>query len=221
MGKKARLKAERAMEASPLAAQDGGAQPQGSSSMGVKLVVAFVGAGLLVMFLWSFAYRVNHPSLVQAPRERPAQGADDEHDHENDGPMKMITGLMQRLQENPNDVETLSLVGEQFMRMQQWDRASQLLERALAVAPSNVEVLNLLGICDFNRDKYREAADKFEVILELAPDNMMARFNLGILYGHFLKDKAKAMEFLKSVADSEAVDEETRKQAREEMESLK
>lgn len=193
------------------------------ASSGVKLVVGFVAAGLVAMFLWSFAYRVDNPSLVQAPRQARSAQADD-HDHEqqqgDEAGMKMIATLMQRLQENPEDVDTLAILGEQFMRMGQWDRATQLLERALAVAPANVEVLSMLGICDFNREKYRESAAKFETILELAPQNVMARYNLGVLYGHFLDDKAKAREFFQAVVDAPDVDEQTRQQARDEVKGL-
>jgi len=219
MGKKSRLKAERSAQATQDAPLDEAVRAPVSGS--VKLVVAFVAAGLVIMFLWSFAYRVQHPSLVQAPRQSSAQSAQgDEHDHDSEDQMKMITGLMQRLKEKPNDVATLSLLGEQFMRMQQWERAGQLLGRALAVEPANTEMLNLLGICDFNLDKFRDAADKFEMIVELKPEDMMARYNLGIIYGHFLNDKAKGRAHLQSVIDSEAVNEETRTQAREELKAL-
>ena len=221
MASKARTKAQR--DGKPQARPQAVAPTGGGVSGGVKLVVGFVAAGLVAMFLWAFAYRVDHPSLVQAPRQPRAAQADD-HDHEQQGDeagMKMIATLMQRLQENPNDVDTLAILGEQFMRMQQWERATQLLERALAAAPGNVEVLSMLGICDFNREKYRESADKFEIILDLAPQNMMARYNLGILYGHFLNDAAKAREFLQAVADAPDVDEQTRQQARDEIANLK
>lgn len=220
MASKARTKTPR--DGKPQASPQAAAPAGGGTTGGVKLVVGFVAAGLVAMFLWSFAYRVDNPSLVQAPRQPQAQA--DDHDHEQQGDeagMKMIATLMQRLQENPNDVDTLAILGEQFMRMQQWERASQLLERALAAAPGNIDVLSMLGICDFNREKYRESADKFETILELAPQNMMARYNLGILYGHFLKDAAKAREFLQAVADAPDVDEQTRQQARDEIANLK
>jgi len=221
MASKARTKTQRSDKAP---ARQQAPAAGGGTPGGMKLVVGFVAAGLVVMFLWSFAYRVDHPSLVQAPRQSRAAQADD-HDHEqqqgDEAGMKMIATLMQRLQENPNDVDTLAILGEQFMRMQQWERANQLLERALAVAPTSIEVLNLLGICDFNREKYRESAAKFETILDLAPQNMTARYNLGILYGHFLNDAAKAREFLQAVVDAPDVDEQTRQQARDEIANLK
>lgn len=219
MGKKSRLKAER--DAQAAASDSGQAAPALPPVSGpVRLVVGFVLVGLVVMFLWSFAYRVKHPSLTEAPRRSQAQAQADDHDHGEESPMAMITALMQRLKEKPDDVETLSILGEQFMRMEQWDRASQLLGRALTVEPTNVGVLNLLGIVDFNQEHYQAAAEKFEMISELEPQNMMARYNLGVLYGHFLGDKKKAAGHMRAVAESPDVDEETRAQAREELKTL-
>ncbi len=221
MGKKSRLKAERGADAAKSAAPAASPSAPAAPVTGpVKFVVAFVAAGLVAMFLWTFAYRVQHPSLVEAPRHRqaPPQAAAD--DHGDESPMKMITSLMQQLKERPDDVQVLSTLGEQFMHMQQWDRATQLLERAMAVEPTNTQVLNLLGIVDFNREKYQDSAEKFAMIAELEPGNMMARYNLGVLYGHFLGDKQKAAEYMRAVAESPDVDEETRGQAREELKAF-
>lgn len=224
MGKKARLKAERKAAGADAPETPQGTAPETSAPSGpVKLVVGFVCVGLLAMFLWSFAYRVDNPSLTETPRQRAAQSGDD-HDHEGEGEggdsMRMITSLMAKLQENPNDVHTLHVLGEQFMRMQQWERAGQLLDRAMSVEPTNTDVLSLSGIVDFNLSKFQSAAEKFEMILELEPDNLMAKYNLGILYGHFLEDKEKAREYLSAVAESSRVDEETRSQAAEELKNL-
>lgn len=229
MGKQSRIKTERkAQEAAGVET----AQAQGQAmeaSGGTKFVVGAVLVGLLAMFLWTFAYRVDNPSLTQTPRQKVQHSTEDGHDHteeelaamNGEGGMKMITALMQKLQENPNDVPTLITLGEQFMRMQQWERASQLLDRAMAAAPGNHQVLNMKGIVDFNMQKYREAADKFEMILELDPDTVLAHYNLGILYGHFLEDKDKARANFEKVLASDKIDAETRKQAEEELKNLK
>lgn len=224
MGKKSRLKAERGAQAAASGAEAAAPSlpPLSAVTGPVRLVVGFVALGLVTMFLWSFAYRIQHPSLTQVSRHRqaPPQDQAEMPGQGEESPMAMITALMQRLKDNPDDVDTLSILGEQFMRMEQWDRAAQLLNRALTVEPTNVGVLNLLGILDFNQEKYKESAEKFEMIAELDPANMMARYNLGVLYGHFLDDKAKAAGHMRAVAESPDVDEETRAQAREELKSL-
>lgn len=206
-------------------AQDDGIRVSG----GKVAILMALALGLCIMAFWVLSFRVDQPSMTMQPRGAQQHTADDGHDHSEDDPavmreqgnMKMISELMQKLQEDPENVHVLHTLGEQFMRMQQWERASQLLNRALVVEPQNTSVLNLLGICDFNREKFKEAASKFELIIELEPKNMMARYNLGILYGHFLNDKEKARGYMKAVAESEDVPPDTRKQAREELKGLK
>lgn len=186
-------------------------------SAGARLTTLFVGAGLVAMLAWSVVWRAENPSLVvkQHSREnRQAQGMADNQS------MGMITALMQKLQDDPNDVHTLHTLAEQFMRMQAWDRAEALLSRALVVEPANVSVLNLMGIVEFNLQRYGDAAEKFELLLAKEPDNLMARYNLGVLYGHFLDDKAKGREHFQAVVDAEGADENIRREAAEAMKEL-
>ena len=117
-------------------------------------------------------------------------------------------------------MHTLHTLAEQFMRMQAWDRAEALLSRAIVADPTNGSVLNLMGIVEFNLKRYRDAADKFELLLEQEPDDLMARYNLGVLYGHFLEDKGKAVEYFQSVVDAEKAPEDMRKEAAEAIKAL-
>ncbi|WP_461210756.1 tetratricopeptide repeat protein [Desulfocurvus sp. DL9XJH121] len=186
-------------------------------STGAKAVALAVAAGLAAMLVWSVAWRAGNPSLVVQPRQHSAPPAQ----AEGDGPsMGMVTALMQKLAENPKDVHVLHTLAEQFMRMQAWDKAESLLARALVVEPGNASVLNLMGICEFNLKRYRDAADKFELLLGLEPDNLMARFNLGVLYGHYLDDKAKGRGHFQAVVDAPGVDEDLRREAGEALKSL-
>ncbi|BBD08366.1 tetratricopeptide repeat protein [Desulfovibrio ferrophilus] len=214
MGRKQKIKAERKAQQQAEVASE---PRMPSLSGGAKLVLFIAVVGLAATLIWSVGYRADHPSMTMKPRQKQAA------DHSNESPMGdmgMITELMKKLEENPKDVHTLHTLGEQFMRMQAWDRAEALLARALVVEPSNVQVLNLLGITEFNLKRFEDAAGKFEMILELEPDNVMSKYNLGILYGHFLDNKTKAAGYLQSVIDSAGVDEQTRKQAQEAIKEL-
>ena len=178
-----------------------------------KVVALIVAAGLLAMLAWTVVWRAEHPSLVEKPRQSRAQASSQGMPGDPQQNMGMITALMEKLKENPDDVHTLHTLAEQFMRMQAWDRAEALLERAVVADPTNGSVLNLMGIVEFNLKRYRDAADKFELLLEQAPDDLMARYNLGVLYGHFLEDKDKAVEYFQSVVDAENAPEDMRKEA--------
>jgi len=174
-----------------------------------KVVALIVAAGLLAMLAWTVVWRAEHPSLVEKPRQSRAQASQGMAGDPQQN-MGMITALMEKLKENPDDVHTLHTLAEQFMRMQAWDRAEALLERAIVA----------MGIVEFNLKRYRDAADKFELLLEQAPDDLMARYNLGVLYGHFLEDKDKAVEYFQSVVDAENAPEDMRKEAAEAIKAL-
>lgn len=214
MGRKQTLKAERKAQQQDDVAQD---SRMPALSGGAKLVLLIAVAGLAAMLVWSVGYRADHPSLSVKPR---ATQAEDHGDENPMGNMGMITELMKKLEENPKDVHTLHTLGEQFMRMQAWDRAEALLSRALVVEPGNLQVLNLLGITEFNLKRFEDAAGKFELILELEPENVMAKYNLGILHGHFLNDKAKGAGYLQAVIDSPAADDRTREEAKTALKEL-
>ncbi|MBU1001236.1 MAG: tetratricopeptide repeat protein [Proteobacteria bacterium] len=214
MGRKQKLKAERKAQQ-----QTDGVKKTRMPALsgGAKLVLLIAVAGLAATLIWSVGYRAEHPSMTVKPR---ATQADDHGDENPMANMGMITELMKKLEDNPKDVHTLHTLGEQFMRMQAWDRAEALLSRALVVEPGNLQVLNLLGITEFNLKRFEDAAGKFEMILELEPGNVMASYNLGIIYGHFLDDKVKAAEYLQSILDTPGVDDDTREQAEEALKEL-
>lgn len=216
MGRKQKLRDER-KEARK--ADGGTASAMPALSGGAKLVLGIAALGLAAIVFWSGSYRADNPSMTIKPRQS-AEHGDEGGAAGGMGNMGMITELMKKLEENPKDVHTLHTLGEQFMRMQAWDRAEALLSRALVVEPGNVQVLNLIGITEFNLQRFEDAAGKFEMIVELEPDNVMARYNLGILYGHFLDDKPRAVGYLKEVVDAPGVDERTREQAAEALKEL-
>jgi len=220
MGKSKKLRAERKEQEEAVRAAEP-AMP--AVKGGAKLVLAVVVLGLAAIIVWTVIYRADHPSMTIKQERQAAEHGDEGGGTQamgGMGGMNMISELMKKLEQNPKDVHILHTLGEQFMRMQAWDRAEALLNRALVVEPSNVDVLNLIGITEFNLKRFEDSAGKFEMILELEPDNVMARYNLGVLYGHFLDDKARAATYLQEVIDAPGVDDQTRDQARETLKEL-
>jgi len=175
-----------------------------------KTVLVLMVLGMAVIFVASFVYRAEKPSLTIQNAPRGGMAGD---------PMSGIMELMARMRENPNDVRVLVTLAEQFMRIQSWDKALALLNRALVVEPSNIGIIQRLGMCLINMGKYAEAAGHYEMILGLEEKNAQAHYNLGILYKRFLKDKDKAKEHFQAVLDLEDVPPNLREMAQAEIEA--
>ena len=180
----------------------------GHGMFGRKTVLILMIVGLGAIFVSSFVYRADKPSLTIQNAPRGGMSGD---------PMSGIMELMARMQENPNDVGVLVTLGEQFMRIQSWDKALALFQRALVVEPSNIGILQRLGMCLINLGKYAEAAGYYEMILGLEGENAQAHYNLGILYKRFLKDENKAHEHFQAVLDQKDVPPDLRKMAQDEI----
>lgn len=175
-----------------------------------KLFLAIVGVALLVMLGGSFLYRLSNPGLVVEGRQQAPQATSGPT--ENDG----VGMMMQRLQQNPADLEALLFLGEHFLGHDDWERAEAFLQRAVVAAPSEPRPLYLLGISQYHRKEYAKAAESFERMLTLN-DEPAARYNLGLLYRHYLGDASKAIVHLKAVVDAKDAPEELKKLAAEEL----
>ncbi|AAS95525.1 tetratricopeptide repeat protein [Nitratidesulfovibrio vulgaris] len=175
-----------------------------------KAILAVMGLSLLVMLGGSFLYRLNHPGLVVEGRQQPPAATQGPSEAEVLGPM------MQRLQQNPNDLEALVFLGEHFLGHEDWARAEAFLQRAVIAAPTEGRPLYLLGIAQYHREQFAPAAETFERLLAIN-DEPAARYNLGLLYLHYLNDKPKALQHLKAVVAAKDAPEELRKRAGEEL----
>ena len=148
---------------------------------GRRLVAAVLGLGLALIFVGSFVYRLQNPSLTVQGQSPTCIAA-----------MSKITELMARLESEPNHLPTLMTLGDQFMRITSWSDAVVFWKRALAVDPLQEQALNGLGVAYYNLDQFSESAEQFERIVEMRPDSYRAHFNLGMLYKHYLGDPQQA-----------------------------
>lgn len=186
-----------------------------------KMVLAFIGFLLVTMFVGSFFYRMERPSLEvrQQPQKggMPQQGMPPGMDKAMDGPMKEVMGLMQKLQENPNDPGLQLAMAERFMAMGSFDRAKVFLDKLVKVRPEDPDVQNALGVTLYNLKDVDGAKAAFEGILTRDSEDYRARFNLGLLYKYALGQPEKGNEALKAVIDSAKTDPETRATAEKEL----
>lgn len=178
----------------------------GPHDQGRRLVVAFLGLGLIFLFIGSVVYRLQNPGLTM--ESRPAESS---------MAMNEITDLMARLDNEPNHLPTLMALGDQFMRMGSWERAAVFWRRSLAQEPTLDRAMNGLGVAYYNMDQFADAAEQFARIVEIQPENFRAHFNLGMLYKHYLGEPDQARMHFERVLELEPDDLELRERIRAEL----
>ena len=165
-----------------------------------------MGISLITILVGSFVYRLENQvlllkvaALLHLLRQGPAG-------------MNNVGMMMQRLESAPNDLEALLFLGEHFLGIESWQQAAVFLQRAVIAGPSETRPLYLLGISQYHAEQYQEAAASFERLLTMN-DDPAARYNLGLLYMHYLNDRAKAKEHLNAVISSPSATEDLRAMA--------
>ncbi len=183
-------------------------------SFGTKLVLALMLLGLLLMLGYTLAYRLEDPGLTRMSRQQTQEQAQGQE------MMDMLSGLMQRLEEDPEDIENLQRLGLVFMRMEAWDRAVQFWKRVLSLEPENIEARQQLANCYYRMEEYAQAAFELNKVLEIDPDEPFANFNLGLLYAYYLESPEQARSYFRTVLESPAADQQLKDQARQELDDL-
>jgi tetratricopeptide (TPR) repeat protein len=183
-----------------------------------RMVLAFIGFSLVIIFAASFVYRLERPTL-EVQQKKSQGGMPPGMGEAMNGPMREVMELMQKLQENPDDPGLQLAMAERFMAMGSFDRAKTFLDKVEKVRPNDPDVLNALGVVRYNLNDLDGAKAAFEAILAKDAEDFRARFNLGLLYKYAYKDEAKAKEALSAVIASPKTDPETRKTAQQELET--
>jgi len=193
---------------------------------GRKAVILAVFLVLAAMFATSFVYRMNNPNLFvksRAPQSftdageggsgsgAPAMGEG------MTGAMSRVKEYLERVKQNPEDVEALVGLGNSFLMMRAWDRALEPLEKARKLSPDDATVLKAVGIAYFNKEEYTKASEAYEAILKIDPADTLALFNLGVIYKHYFKKPDVAQTYFEKVLSLEKQDAEMLKLARQEL----
>jgi len=200
--------------------------------LGQRGVLGVMILFLLGIFVISFVYRLDHPSLVQRvgmpdsahgdaagegqtpagmPGQMPGQGQMDP------AVSARLAELMKKMGENPDDPATLLEIAHSFMQAGVYDKAEMFLNRAAVADPSNPEVLGLLGLALFHQEKFPQAAGYYEQVVALEPHNGEALYNLGILYKHYLEQPDKAQKNFEAILALPGLDKELEAMAKQEL----
>lgn len=156
-----------------------------------RLILLFMGAGLLLMLCASLAQRITNPHLVvEAPSPR-GMGAG----QAGGGMNPDVGALMKRVSENPQDYNALIHLSEHLVEDKQWAAAETFVRRAVALAPGEAQPSYLLGVVLHSQGKHAEAAETLERVLRIK-DEASVRYSLGVLYIHYLNNTPKGVEHL-------------------------
>jgi cytochrome c-type biogenesis protein CcmH/NrfG len=161
-----------------------------------RLILAAVILGLAAMLAAALAYRLGDHPLIHVSRTAPQpeeRGPDQPAFSGNVPDVRQQTTLsaMQRLQANPDDVDTLLELTELFMAQDNPEAARNFADRALVSSPSDSRPSYYLGILAAKSRDYAQAAEFLErsVGLQDAPE---ARYSLAVIYKYHLNEPAKA-----------------------------
>ena len=172
-----------------------------------RIVLGALLLGIGVMFAATVAWRLDGKPLVhdhgtaataqaqaQMPPAQPAPGTPDKAKMEQaaQSPQAMaIMGLMQKMKENPNDVDTLLALAQTFAEQGDMEGAKDMIQRATVAAPADHRPPYLLGIVLGGQGKWQEATEQLERSVTLK-DDASARYSLGVIWRYHLKNEAKA-----------------------------
>lgn len=161
-----------------------------------RIVLGALGLGIVVMFALSIAWRMgDHPlirqraaqtSAAEAPRSMMEQGAESPQG-------QAVMSLMQKMKDNPNDVDTLLEIARIFAEQGDNEGAKSMAERALVAAPSDARPPYIMGVLLSREGAWDEAAKQLERSISLK-DDAATRYSLAVIYRYHLKQENKARE---------------------------
>ena len=161
-----------------------------------RIVLGALGRGIVVMFALSIAWRMgDHPLIRQraaqtaaadAPRSMMEQGAESPQG-------QAVMSLMQKMKDNPNDVDTLLEIARIFAEQGDNEGAKSMAERALVAAPSDARPPYIMGVLLSREGAWDEAAKQLERSISLK-DDAATRYSLAVIYRYHLRQENKARE---------------------------
>ncbi len=150
-----------------------------------KIILSLVTLGIGIMLISSFVARMGNNELFvhNATSNNTSQNKADELAAE-------IGRHMEELKSDPNNYSTLVHTADLLIQSQQWEAAESFLQRAIAIDNSKAHPYSLLGMALHNLEKNQESAQALEKVVSMTNDPV-ARYNLTMLYIHFLNDTEK------------------------------
>ena len=165
-----------------------------------RITLAALALGLGAMFAMAVQWhmgdhplvRPNHEAHNAAPATAPSQPASMRDSIDTQSPQGMaIMGLMQKMQADPHNVETLLELAQVFAEQGDPAAAQDMAERAVIAAPSDHRPPYLLAVLFSQTGRWQEAATQLERSISLK-DDAASRYSLAVIYRYHLKQEEKA-----------------------------
>lgn len=186
------------------------------------LLLTFLG--LAAMFIASFSYRIQNPSLIkEARKQQSAPASSGSFGSSASAGMNMgmtsemmthITELMSKLAQNPNSYEIRMELANHFMEAEDAVSAMVHYKKASEISPDKFQPIYSVGVCQYRQGQFEEAAESFRQVLKLEKE-YSAQFNLALLYRLHLNKVEESNRLLEEIVSTATVDEDLRNRARE------
>ncbi len=131
----------------------------------------------------------------QIPGATPQQARQEETQAQ--GPTEDQAGEMLALEKeagnNPDNAEAWVRLGNLYFDTNNYEKAIRAYNKSLVLKPNNADVLTDLGVMYRRAGKPHEAVKAFQAAVRIDPEHEIARFNMGIVLLHDLKDREGAL----------------------------
>lgn len=117
-----------------------------------------------------------------------------------------ITGLERVLEANPNNLQAVAQLGNDYFDTGDYEKAVQLYLKALQLDPRNVDLMTDMATAYRKLGDSKEAVTWLRKAVETDPAHAIALFNLGLILRDDMKDNPGALkaweQFLEKAGDS-------------------
>ncbi len=93
-----------------------------------------------------------------------------------------VADLMAKVQANPEDVDTLMALADEFYAGGLYEEATSWLDKVLVIEPAHIQALLAKGAVAFNTGDLATAETTWKRVVEVEPENVEAHYDLGFLY---------------------------------------
>ncbi|MBT6339515.1 MAG: tetratricopeptide repeat protein [Desulfobacula sp.] len=149
----------------------------------VSLFIGFVGGTIYSSFKLTADKQVGQQSIA-VPNNNPAAG---QQDNSVEVSAKILQ-VEQYLEQNPNDANAWTQLGNLFFDSDQEKNAIDAYEKSLTIEPGKIGVITDLGVMYRRNGQPEKAIEAFDKAIAIDPSFETARFNKGIVLLHDLND---------------------------------
>ena len=175
-GKAARRRAQRRRAKQSRAGRPAPTQGRQRRLPGSRLVQALVALAVVAGVVYGVYRSGEHTSLpglsAKATDSASAQPID----------QAKVAALMQKLDANPKDVDTLRTLGDMYFQSADYKAAATWQQKIVDINPQDVTARLALGAADFNAGNNAEAEKQWLQVVAIDPKQAEAHYDLGFLY---------------------------------------